>query len=174
STFLEHFALAPDLGNQEGGEQQHRESEDDGVDRSLEKHEEVARGDQHGPPEIFLQHRSEHEAEHEGGRLHTDLDEEIAEQAETQHQPEVEQAVADAVDADGAEHDDRRKQHVVGHTQQRYPDADQRQVDDDQHKIADPHRRDHAPEQLRLLGHHLRAGLDALDHQRADHQGHQW
>ncbi len=53
-----------------------------------------------------------------------------------------------------------------------HPDADQRQVDDDQHQIADPHRGDHAPEQFGLLGHHLRTGHDAVDGHRADHQRH--
>ena len=42
----------------------------------------------------------------------------------------------------------------------------------DQHQVADPHRGDQAPEQLRLLGHHLRARHDAVDRHGADHQRH--
>jgi len=36
----------------------------------------------------------------------------------------------------------------IGHAQQADPHAHERQVDDDQHQIADPHRCDHTPEQL--------------------------
>jgi hypothetical protein len=51
------------------------------------------------------------------------------------------------------------KHQPVGHLEESAPTADQRQVDDEQHQIADPHRGDHAPEQLRLLGHDLRARM---------------
>ncbi len=37
---------------------------------------------------------------------------------------------------------------------------------------ADPHRRDQSPEEARLAGHHLRAGMDALDRHRADQERH--
>ena len=49
---------------------------------------------------------------------------------------------------------------------------DQRQVDDDQHQVADPHGGDKAPEQFRVALDHLRAGQDALDHHGAHHQRH--
>jgi hypothetical protein len=42
----------------------------------------------------------------------------------------------------------------------------------DQHRVADPHRGDQAPEQLRVAGHHLRARLDVVDGHRAHHQRH--
>jgi hypothetical protein len=71
-----------------------------------------------------------------------------------------------------AEQHDGREQPAVGHGQQLDPHADQRQVQDDQHRVADPHRGDQAPEQLRVAGHHLRARLDVVDGHRAHHQRH--
>src|SRR3546814_17287987 len=57
---------------------------------------------------------------------------------------------ADRVDAEAADEDDRREQQAVRHLPEAYPDADERQIDDDQHEIADPHRGDHAPEHVRM------------------------
>ena len=68
--------------------------------------------------------------------------------------------------------DDGREHQPVGHLEEAHPQPDQRQVDDQQHEIADPHRRDHAPEQVGLLGHDLRTRDDAVDGHGADHQGH--
>src|SRR5437868_3480731 len=55
---------------------------------------------------------------------------------------------------------------------------DRRQRDDDEqddraeHEVAEPHRCDQAPEELRLLIHDLRPRRDALDHERTDHERH--
>ena len=59
----------------------------------------------------------------------------------------------------GAEGDDREVEQAVGNAQQADPDADQRQVDDHQHDVADEHAGDDAPEQVRLLRDHA-AGPD--------------
>ncbi len=69
------------------------------------------------------------------------------------------------------DHDGREHQ-AIRHAQQPHPDADQRQVDDEQHQVADPHRGDHAPDEFRLLLHHLRTRHDAVNGHRADHQRH--
>ena len=71
-----------------------------------------------------------------------------------------------------AEDHDARIQQAIRHAQQPHPDADQRQVDDQQHQVADPHRGDHAPDEFRLLLHHLRTRHDAVNGHRADHQRH--
>src|SRR3546814_2610295 len=56
----------------------------------------------------------------------------------------------------------------VGDAQQPDPDADQRQIEDDQEDVADPHAGDQPPEDLGIACHHLRSGRDPLDHERAE------
>src|SRR5690606_25990824 len=68
--------------------------------------------------------------------------------------------------------DDGREHQPVRHLQQPHPDSDQRQVDDQQHQIADPHGGDHAPEQGRLMLDDLRPGHDAVDRHGTNHQRH--
>src|SRR5690606_31530777 len=84
----------------------------------------------------------------------------------------VEQAVIDAVNTDTAEQQDGWIEHAIRHRQQLDPDPDQRQVEHQQQDVTHPHADDHAPERFGPLGYHLRAGHDAVDHHRADHQRH--
>ena len=141
-------------------------------DRPGQEHRRVAAGDQHGAAEVFLHQRAEHEAEDHRRRLEVVLHQPVADDAEDRGHRHVERRVVDRVDADAAEDHDHREQVAVRHAQQAHPHADQRQVDDDQHQVAEPHRGDHAPEQLGLLGHDLRARHDAVDGHGADHQRH--
>src|SRR5688572_27896046 len=82
-------------------------------DRARQEPERVAAGDDHGAPQVLLQHGPEHEAEKEGRRLAIELHEHVAEQPEGGDREKVEDVVLDAEDADRAEGEDRRKQHVV-------------------------------------------------------------
>ena len=61
---------------------------------------------------------------------------------------------------------------MIRHHHHAHPESDQRQVEHHQHQVAKPHGRHQPPEQRRLLGHDGRAGLDALNDHRADHQRH--
>ena len=107
-----------------------------------------------------------------GTGLHSSILHTNAEDAEERREVDVEGAVVHAVDADGGEHHDGGEEQAIGHLEQAHPEADQRQVEHDQHQVADPHARDQPPEEVGLLGHHLRAGRDAVDHERAEHQRH--
>jgi hypothetical protein len=131
----------------------------------------IAARRQHRAPQV-LAHQRPRMKLRSRRRLAAGLDAHIAEQTEDRHQEAVERAVGQAVDTHAAEQQDRRIKPPVRHREQLDPHADQRQVQDHQHQVADPHRGDHAPEQLRPFGHHLRPGRDALDHHGADHQGH--
>ncbi len=132
----------------------------------------IATREQQRAAQVLLHHRPEHEAEQQRRRLAFELDEEHAEEAEDRGLRHVEARVVDRVDADRAEQQDGGIEHAVGHLEQLDPDADQRQVEHDQHQVADPHRRDQAPEQTGVGRHHLRAWLDVVDGHRADHQRH--
>ena len=121
---------------------------------------------------MLFHHRAEHEADQQRCGLKPELVAHIAEDREQHRHIDVEDVVVQRVHADRAEHQDGGVEVLIGHLQQLHPHADQRQVDDEQHEIADPHRGDEAPEQVGLGFHHAGAGLDALDDQRADHQRH--
>ena len=116
----------------------------------------AARQDERAP-QVLLHQLAEHEAEQHRRRLEAELDQRVADEAEQADEHHVRRQRVDRVDADAAEHQDCRKHQAVRHLQQAHPHADERQVDDEQHQVADPHRGDHAPEQVRVLGHHLRA-----------------
>src|SRR5258707_1115120 len=91
-------------------------------------------------------HLPEHECEHQRRRLVAELAHEIADHAERDHDIDVEHVVARAIDADDGEQDDQREQDVVGQLQQLNPHPDQRQIENQQHDIADIHAGDNAPE----------------------------
>ena len=119
-----------------------------GRDRPRDEHAPVAARQQQRAPQVLFHHRPQDEAQQQRRRLAAQLDEHVADDAEDRHHPDVEGVVVGRVHADRAEQHDGREQPAVGNGQQLDPDADQRQVQDDQHQVADPHRGDQAPEQL--------------------------
>ena len=100
---------------------------------------------------MLLEHRPEHEAEQERGGLAPEFHQDVAEQAERRDREQIEGIAVDAVDPDRAEGEDRREQYVVRDAQHPHPDADEREIEDDEQQVADPHRHDDAPEQGRLV-----------------------
>ena len=108
-----------------------------------------------------------------GAGSQPNLQEEIAEHAEDEHEHDLDGGGVQRIHADAAEEQDGRVQQAIGHAQHLHPEADQRQVDDEQHEIADPHAADHAPEQRRLLGDEARARRHAEDLHRSHHQRHE-
>jgi hypothetical protein len=114
----------------------------------------------------------EHEAQQQRRGLDLELDEGVADEAEERGHQHVGRRVADRVHADAAEQQDRGIEEAVLHGEQLHPDADQRQVEHHEQEVAHPHAGDHSPEELGLGRHDLRAGLDAVDDHRADHQRH--
>ena len=163
---MQGFVLpAPHLGHQHSAKSNNADQQQHSTDRALDEHHRAATGNHQGPAEIFFQHRPQHEANQQGRRFAAQLDEQVTDKAEKHGLVDIECGVVHRIDPDGAEHEDRREQKAIGHAQQRHPEADQRQVDDQQHEVADPHRCDQAPEQLRLGLNHPWPGLDSLDHQ---------
>ena len=141
-------------------------------DRALHEGHEASLRERQRLAQLLLHQPPEHEAEQHRRRLEPELDQDIADQPEERGEVHVGGIVVDRVDADAAEQQDDREHQPIGHLEQAHPQPDQRQVDDQQHQVADPHRGDHAPEQVRVLGHHQRPGDDAVDGHGADHQRH--
>src|ERR1700746_1412484 len=65
----------------------------------------------------------------------------VADKAEGAGEDDVDRRIVDGIDADRAEHHDRREHQPIRHAEQPHPDADQRQLDDDQYQNADPYAR---------------------------------
>ena len=117
--------------------------------------------------------RRDHEAQHQRRRIEIELAKQVADHAHDQHDPDVDDGVVHLVDADDAEHDDQRIEIVVADAQHVHEQADQRQIQRQQHQVADVHRGDEAPEHLRVIVHQRRPGRNAVQHQCGDqHRGH--
>ena len=92
-----------------------------------------------------------------GGRLEIVFEQPVADQPEGRGHDDVGRRIVERIHADAAEDQDRWEQHPVGNAQKANPEADQGQVDDDEHQIPDPHRGRSTPQnKLRLLEHDLR------------------
>ena len=163
--------LRPRAGRRRRGRGRRARAASAEIGRVEEDHR-VAAGDDHRAAQVLLEQRAEDEAEQERRRLAAELDEDVADHAEDGDGVDVEVVAGDRVAADAGEDDDRREEHPVGDGQELHPEPDQRQVEQDQHQVADPHRDDDAPEERRLVVDDVGAGGDALDDEGADHQRH--
>ncbi len=166
------LALSLQAGDSHGDEQQGRGEKKEDADRLGDEDCCVSARDQHRAPQILLHQWPKHERQHEGRWLTSQLQGDVAECCEEDHDEYVGHAVADGEHADRAEHDDGGKQYPVRNSKKVGPNPDQREVQNDQHDVTDPHARHDAPEQSRAVGHDARPRRDALDHERADHERH--
>ena len=123
--------------------------------------------------QAHLEDRRDDEAEHQRRRVEAEFLQPIADHAHDQHDPDVDDGVVHLVDADHAEHDDQRIEIGVGNPQQVHEQPDQRQIEREQHQVADVHRGDEAPEHVGMIVDQRRARRHAVDQQRRDqHRGH--
>src|SRR5664279_3250686 len=153
-------------------DQQHAHEDEERADRVLDEHQDVAARYQHGAAEILLEARPEHEAKQHRRRMEIEQQQYIADDADDDDLADLEHIVVGAVDADADEEHRARIEIFVRDRQQLHPQADHRDVEHHQDDVADPEARDQAPENIRVLADELRAGHDALYHQRAQDQRH--
>ncbi len=93
----------------------------------------------------------------------------VAEQAETGEQADIEQVARDAVGADQRDAENDGKQDVNGDAQDLREHRHERQVQQQQHDIADIHAGDQSPEHVGRFLHHQRTGPHAPQDQRREH-----
>src|SRR4051812_9774869 len=175
--FIEHFLLwllerlqAPgvELVEQRYQQDQHRERQHRGANRPsgedrelpLRHHERLAQRPLHPAAEDEPQ-------DERCGRI-VEPAHEVAEHAEPDDQRDVEQASGSAVDADDGDADDQRVEDVVRRVQHLREDRHQRQVEHEQHHIADVHARHQAPEQRGIFGDEERPRPEAPQHERGE------
>src|SRR3990170_2623034 len=116
-------------------------------------------------------HRRQYQPQYYRRGLEVKLAKPVAERAGRRHDADIDGAAVDGVNAENAKDQDRRIEQRIGNTQHVDEDPDQRQVEDQQHQVADIHAGDEAPKKLRLLGDQERPRRDAMDHHRGDHDG---
>ena len=159
-------AAGDEAGDQDRRHQQpHRDR-----DRAFDINPEIALAEEQRLAKMLFDVGAEDQADHQWRELEFHLVEGVADDAGGEQHPDVENAVADAVGADDGQHQQQRNEQVMRNPQQADPDADHRDVQRQQHDIADIGRRDQAPENFRVLGDQQRPGLDALHQHRRDHQ----
>jgi hypothetical protein len=96
----------------------------------------------------------------------------VAECAEAGAEQQIERAMIRRIRADAREHDRGRVEKAIRNQEQSAPDADERQVDHEQHEVANPHARDEPPEERRLLRDDAGSGLNAVHDERAQEHRH--
>ena len=94
----------------------------------------------------------------------------VADDAEDNHDHDVAGIAGGGVGADDAEQNNQWEKEIVGDLQHFDPQADQRQIEDQKHGIADRHAAEQAPENIRRIFDKQRSGRQAVDHQRAKDQ----
>src|SRR5262249_38501594 len=101
-------------------EEQHQRERRDRADQAVrQEHAQVAARADHRQAERVLGAVAEHEREGERREGDRDLLEYVTDDAEDQHQPDVEHRVLDRVRADRARHHDHRRDRGKGHAQHR-------------------------------------------------------
>src|SRR5437773_3676279 len=111
---------------------------------------------------------AENERERERRKRNADLLEYVADDAEEEHQPDVEHGVLDRVGADRAGHHDHRGDRRERHAQDGGEDRHGREHEDKADHVAEIHRSDQAPYEALVLDEEERPGVEAPNHQAAE------
>ena len=106
--------------------------------------------------------RPEDEADHDRRDRVAENPHDIAEQPEGQEHAELEHGRVCPDCSERREDQDTGIEPGLGDGQQLHPQADQRQVENEQHGIGDEERSDQPPHKLRIGGEQQRAGLQAI------------
>ena len=123
--------------------------------------------------ELLLGERAEDHADDAGEDRQAVATHHEAERADGQQQEEVERVGVGRVGAEAGEEEDPGVEVRAGDPQQLRPERRERQVQHQQHGVADEEAGDQAPDQLGLVVEQLRTGLDAvaLDGREHDRRG---
>ncbi len=150
---------------------QHGERHDRAGDRPGEEHRPVVREADHRVHEVLLGDRPEDDAEHQRRDRKADALENVAQHAKPQHQPEVDDVVADRQRADEAEHQHIGRHHGLGKIEDLHQRADREIADHAHQDQAEEQRGENRVDHAGGAREHLRTGLDAVQHEGAEDDG---
>ena len=130
-------------------------------ERVGEEHGPVALADRQRAAELRLGERPEDQTDDAGRHGHAQHAHAEADHADQVEQDQVDDVVVQRVGAERREHQDAGIELRPRDGQHLHPQADQRQVEQEQHDVADVEARDQAPDQVRLGGEQQRSRLQA-------------
>src|SRR6266478_1914821 len=160
--------LADRAADQRPEEQEERERGDRADQAVRPEHAHVAPRADHRQAKGIFRPVAENERERERGERDADLLEHVADDAEEEHQPDVEHGVLDRVGADRAGHDDHRRDRRERHAQDRGEERHGGENEDEAHHVAEIHRRDQAPDEALVLDEEERPRVQPPHHQAAE------
>src|SRR5262247_3507122 len=105
-----------------------------------------------------LHHRRQYQPQYYRCGLEVKLAEHISQCTHHGHDPDVDNAAVDRIDAKNAENQNRWIKQWIRDFQNVDENTHQRKIEDQQHHVADVHARDEPPEELRLLSDQKRSG----------------
>src|SRR6185295_3530040 len=111
---------------------------------------EIPLADRYGTPELLLRQRSQDEPDDTGSHRKSEMAHQKSDPSEYQQEVDIEGRVVEAVDAQCREHENSAVEERRRDRQKPHPQADQRQVEHEQHRIADIEAGDQSPHQLAL------------------------
>src|SRR5712692_1559094 len=150
-------------------EQQNEGERGDRADEAVRpEHAHVSARSDHRQAERVLGAVAQHQGKREGRKRNADLLEYVADDAEDEHQPDVEHGVLDRVGADRAGHHDHRRDRRERHAQDRGEERHGGENEDEAHHIAEIHRRDQAPDEALVLDEEERPRVQPPHHQAAE------
>src|SRR6267378_7883486 len=133
-------------------EEQHERERGDRPNQAVRpEHAHVPARADHRQAKRILGAVAEHQREREGRRRDADLLEHVADDAEEEHQPDVEHGVLDREGADRARHHDHGRDGGEGDAQHRGEERHGGEHHDEADDIAEVHRGDQAPDEVLVL-----------------------
>ena len=150
-------------------QRRHRHRQDRRRDRSGQKHREIALADRDGAAELLFRQRPENEPDDRGRNRDVGAAHGVAQRAGDIENTEVEHRTVQAVDAEAREHEDAAVEPGLRDREQAHPEARERQVEHQEHHVADIERRDQAPDQVGIAREQQRPRLQAVLLERDQH-----
>ena len=146
---------------------QKRRSQKRKRNRPIEEYIEASMRNHQRLPKCHLHFWAEHQCEQKRHAFIGPLSQQKTESAEEDHHPNIEHRVVHRKHADKTEKGYKRQEHLLGYQQDAGKDGNKGQIQEKQEEISYVHACDHAPEKLRMVRDHQRAGRDAVYEQRA-------
>src|SRR5882762_332382 len=162
-------AHPPDgAGNERPEEQDERERRYRADQAVRPEHAHVAARAYHRQAEGVLGAVAEHERERKRRKRNGYLLEDVADDAEGEHQPDVEHGVLDRVGADRARDHDHRRDGGERHAQDGGEERDRGEHHHQADEVAEVHGSDQAPDEVLVLDEEERPGIEPPHHQAAE------
>src|SRR3990172_8609232 len=140
--------------------------------RAADEDRKVSLGNDQGLTQVVFEHGSQNQGQDQRGRLELELLQQKAKDSEEPHDDHVADVVVETVRADETEEQNHRVKNPVGNLEHLHPEGDQREIQNQQHDVADVHRGDESPKDIRMLIDQQRAGLNAVNRQGAQKHRH--